>query len=177
MDNKKNGFTLIELLVVIAIIGILSTIVAVSVSAARAKGRDAQRVAQIREVRVALEVFAPPGSSYPTTAGAWNNSITQGLAWIPTTDSSLKKLAVPDPLNTTSGEYAYYYISDGNNYCIQLSQEGDCSASPYYAGVSSGSCKLRLGSSASYCTSAPSTSGGGGGGGGGGGPPPVQPLF
>lgn len=157
----KKGFTLIELLVVIAIIGILSTVVLTSLSTARAKGRDAQRLAQIREVRTALEIFAPPGSSYPNTGGSWISSLNFPTGWIFTSDPNLQRVLRPDPINSSTNEMAYFYISNGTDYCIQLSQENSCSSNPYYAGVSAGSCKLRMGSSASYCQAAQSTSGGG----------------
>ena len=56
---KKRGFTLIELLVVIAIIGLLSSIVFASLNSARVKARDAKRLAEISEIKKALELFAP----------------------------------------------------------------------------------------------------------------------
>jgi len=54
--NKSRGFTLIELLVVIAIIGLLASIVLVSVGPARAKARDARRQSDIRQINLAMEM-------------------------------------------------------------------------------------------------------------------------
>lgn len=50
MLSRKQGFTLIELLVVIAIIGLLASVVFASLNVARQRGRDARRLADVREM-------------------------------------------------------------------------------------------------------------------------------
>ena len=101
--NKK-GFTLIELLVVIAIIAVLASIVLVSLNTARVKGRDARRLADIKSIQNALELY------YDSTSGTYPTALT-GLAstYIP---------AVPkDPNGTTyfnSGNYFYARSSSSN---------------------------------------------------------------
>ncbi len=68
MTNKKKGFTLIELLVVIAIIGILSTLAVVSLQNARKSARDAKRVADVKQMQTALELYFNDWQKYPATA-------------------------------------------------------------------------------------------------------------
>ena len=94
--KKNKGFTLIELLVVIAIISVLASIVLVSLNTARIKGRDARRVADIKSLQVALEMYYDSNSNmYPTALSAL---VTGGQ--IP---------AIPlDPKdNSTAYSYAY----------------------------------------------------------------------
>lgn len=68
--NKDSGFTLVELLVVIAIIGVLSSVVLVSLNSARAKARDARRLADFKQIQTALELFYDVYGRYPITGGA-----------------------------------------------------------------------------------------------------------
>ncbi|QQR82870.1 type II secretion system protein [Candidatus Campbellbacteria bacterium] len=58
MKKFTRGFTLIELLVVIAIIGILSSVVLASLNSAREKARDAKRISDIKQIQLALELYA-----------------------------------------------------------------------------------------------------------------------
>ena len=64
----KRGFTLIELLVVIAIIGILASIVLASLKTARVKSRDARRIADVKQLQLALALYYDShSSSYPSS--------------------------------------------------------------------------------------------------------------
>jgi prepilin-type N-terminal cleavage/methylation domain-containing protein len=67
---RRSGFTLIELLVVIAIIGLLATISLAPLQSARLHARDAQRVADVKQLRTALDLALSEVSAYPNGANA-----------------------------------------------------------------------------------------------------------
>lgn len=66
--GTNRGFTLVELLVVIAIIGLLASVVLTSLSSARRKSRDAKRVADMKQLATAMELYFNDFSGYPLTA-------------------------------------------------------------------------------------------------------------
>ena len=78
--NKQKGFTLIELLVVIAIIGLLASIVLVSLNTARAKARDAKRIAGLKQIQLALEMYYDDYGHYPDRH-AYTSSSNCGSNW------------------------------------------------------------------------------------------------
>jgi len=66
-----SGFTLIELLMVIAIIGLLSSVVLASLSAARSKGVGASIQKELVSARQAAEIYLQlHGNSYSATTGS-----------------------------------------------------------------------------------------------------------
>ncbi|MBI3273715.1 MAG: type II secretion system protein [Candidatus Colwellbacteria bacterium] len=94
--NYKKGFTLIELLVVIAIIGILASIVLASLNSARIKSRDARRIADIKQIQLALELYFDSSASYPP-----------GTDLTPVKTGNFIPVVPIDPLN--SGTHVYRY--------------------------------------------------------------------
>ncbi len=66
--NKKRAFTLIELLVVMAIISLLSAIALNSLASARMKANDAKISQDLRQFRIAAELYYNDNHEYPPTA-------------------------------------------------------------------------------------------------------------
>ena len=118
ISKKRKGFTLIELLVVIAIIGLLASIVLVSLGPARQKARDARRQSDIRQVNLAMEMCYDDAScqaaeSYiDTVAGNAKDTVIGDYLTVPT-----------DPLDSGSQQYKW---TNGTTqyYCIYVKLEG-----------------------------------------------------
>jgi prepilin-type N-terminal cleavage/methylation domain-containing protein len=69
------GFTLIELLVVIAIIGLLSSMIMLSLSSSRLKARDAKRLTDMNQIRSGLDIYYNTGGGYPDPTAWIQNQI------------------------------------------------------------------------------------------------------
>ena len=73
--NNKKGFTLIELLVVIAIIGLLSSVVLVSMQGTRQKAKIAKAQQEVSAIYKAISLKEAKEEEYPHTNNM--NSISE----------------------------------------------------------------------------------------------------
>jgi len=123
-SSKQNtGFTLIELLVVVTIIGLLSTMVLVSLNTARMKARDVRRLADLRQVALALEMYYDDNAStgYPGTSGSNNWSIL-GSYLEPDYMSSI-------PIDPGNESYEYWVNTENQSYVLGINlEDGNSSA-------------------------------------------------
>lgn len=148
MKRHKKGFTLIELLVVIAIIGILATIVLVSLNTARQKARDTRRIGDLRQIALALEMYYDdnsmtgyPGDAEAATCDDWAAMVTaiQGGGYMTTVPTDPGGGSVPYAYNTDLVRYVLRaQLEQATNAAFATDVDGtvlgcDCEdASRYY---------------------------------------------
>ena len=116
----KKGFTLIELMVVVGIIGLISSMVLVSIQGARGKARDAQRIQEFSQVQKALEIYFAEKEKYPAgNTGGDCFGANANLA------SDLASQLSPLPQETVADRMCYVYFSDvdGSGYKIMADLE------------------------------------------------------
>ena len=121
----KKGFTLIELLVVISIIGLLASVIFASLTTARAKGRDAKRLSDLRNLQTAVELYASDNSGhYPSTSNNWwgvtsgfgSHGTSGASGWVPNLAPTYVAVLPTDPKMV--GDASYLYNSNGIDYML-----------------------------------------------------------
>lgn len=121
----KKGFTLIELLIVIAIIGILSSIVLVTLSGAKTKARTNRAMGDLAQINTALQAYYAFMGSYPVSSGwqgycsAWGADL--GVNWIPALQTQgFSSGTLPIDIRNNSSCFddtrQYIYYSNGTDY-------------------------------------------------------------
>lgn len=134
-NKNRRGFTLIELLVVIAIVALLASVALVALNQARRDSRDTKRIADIKQIASALEIYFDEFGRYPHNGSLdgyndidntfvsyrWDSSCGGGSPddpfLTPLSDEGIMSILPDDPSYTTS-VYCYSYSStdDGSNY-------------------------------------------------------------
>ena len=112
---KIFGFTLIELLVAIAIIAILSSVTIIGLSSVRNKAKDVKRLADMREIQIALAAYKSVNNYYPTPGVPGSTNYILGL----TPDFISKLPKDPDADGTING-YTYGTSNNNKNYCFTI---------------------------------------------------------
>jgi prepilin-type N-terminal cleavage/methylation domain-containing protein len=125
----RSGFTLIELLVVIAIIGLLATLAVVALNSARVGARDAKRLADVRQIATALELYNDNHGGYPTQTSIAELGVelrclgSGGFSATLNCPNPYMAVIPAGPGNPGSGYY-YTSLSDTEYYVIRFFLEG-----------------------------------------------------
>lgn len=116
--DKQKGFTLIELLIVVAIIGLLATLAIVSLTSAQQRARDTKRVADIKAMQTAMELYFNENAEYPPLSLAGINTWAEL-----TTEMSSFISALPVDPQHPDAFYSYGMNASTNSYTLGTTLE------------------------------------------------------
>lgn len=130
MKNTQKGFTLIELLVVISIIFLLTSVFISNAKEARAKAKDAAKIAQARQVQNALAIYESgnKGTPFSKIYNAKDYSSPSALysrGSVPF-NTAMEELDIEIPEDDENFSTISYY-DDGTNATLIATLESDAS--------------------------------------------------
>lgn len=170
LHRTQRGFTLIEVLVVVTIIGILASITLLGLGPARRSAQDARRIADLRNVQSALEVYFNQVGNYPVQSAKNTVDLAQ-TAYTNMLGALQLRNIIPSanqPNDTPADVRGYGYESnaDGSRYILAAILDGSRPTGfiePNYAGfqinaAGTGYCttagvQAEVANSAYYCVS------------------------
>ena len=109
-NKQEKGFTLIELLVVIAIIGLLASVVLLALNSARARSRDAKRLADVRQISSAIELYVNDNGTYPAATASL----------VPTFLVTFPTAPTPVDGSCAAASNSYGYTTTATSYTISF---------------------------------------------------------
>ena len=161
---RPAGFTIVELLIVVVIIAILAAITVVAFNGIQARARDSARIAKIKSMAKAIELYKIDNGIYPAIQ---DGSGTEGVCGSQTENwghcdrnkelsDALAPYMALDPTslsNATQGNYYYYYTAHSSDnwqsYGMRVYLEGNAGQSDggYYSNA------YEVGPKPTYCMS------------------------
>ena len=130
--SRKKGFTLIELMITVSLIAILSAILlqVINPTALRSKTRDQQRIADLKRIQSALELYFADNRVYPvggwlviTSSDVLSNKLTLYMDTVPLDPLYAGSTANAGPCGSGTTNRRYNYWSDGADYVLTAQME------------------------------------------------------